>query len=500
MNTLLIYMIKTALYLIAFYLVYYLLLRRDTAHQRNRAFLVLSVISSLILPLINISIEKPLEIPSVDKLLSDVFIIGNMVPGPGDGNVPEIPVRWIILIYFSGVLILLSKLVIDFTNLIWLIARHKTPGSKIIRFQGFNTSGFSALGYIFINTRLSPEDAGEIINHEKNHLSQNHYLDIIFFQFVIAFQWFNPFIFLIDRELRAIHEFQADRDCLNSGIPVTNYQSLLLSQVFKSRALKLTNSFSNPSLIRKRMLMMTRQRTAQIAILKLLAVPPVAGIVLLVISAYKEVPETLVKEIIAQQPMVFIETKPEKTTVETIIKPSKKRVNTLSNVSAPKPSDNPSKSPDTNNTSKTVSSGDVFEPPEAIALNVVRGLPDPVVAEPVPVILNNDVRVREASPYVVVDEMPKFEGGETALIKYLTENTRYPESAKENNIQGKVILRFCITSDGGIDRINVMKGVSRELDQEAVRVVSALPAFRPGRQGGKAVPVWYMVPITFTLI
>ncbi len=105
----------------------------------------------------------------------------------------------------------------------------------------------------------------------------------------------------------------------------------------------------------------------------------------------------------------------------------------------------------------------------------------------------------EAEPFVVVEEMPMFPGGDPALLQYLAENTQYPEVAKENNIQGKVIVRFCVTSKGTVDRVSVLKGVDPELDKEAIRVVQTLPSFKPGRQGGKPVPVWYMVPINFTL-
>jgi protein TonB len=105
----------------------------------------------------------------------------------------------------------------------------------------------------------------------------------------------------------------------------------------------------------------------------------------------------------------------------------------------------------------------------------------------------------EPEPFVVVEEMPMFPGGEAALLEYIRENTQYPEVAKENNVQGKVIVRFCVTSKGTVDQISVLKGVDPELDEEAKRVVSTLPLFRPGRQGGKPVPVWFMVPITFAL-
>jgi TonB family protein len=105
----------------------------------------------------------------------------------------------------------------------------------------------------------------------------------------------------------------------------------------------------------------------------------------------------------------------------------------------------------------------------------------------------------EEVPFVVVEEMPMFPGGDSALLEFIAKNTVYPEEAKKNGIQGRVIIRFAITSTGTVDQIKVLKGVSPELDNEAIRVVSTLPAFKPGKQGGKPVPVWYMVPITFSL-
>jgi TonB family protein len=118
--------------------------------------------------------------------------------------------------------------------------------------------------------------------------------------------------------------------------------------------------------------------------------------------------------------------------------------------------------------------------------------PPPV---PVPAAGSDDMEV----PFVMVEEMPMFPGGDKELLKYIEENTKYPEIAKENKIQGKIIIRFCVTAKGGVSQISILKGVSPELDNESMRVVSTLPAFRPGKQGGKPVPVWYMVPITFAL-
>jgi TonB family protein len=114
-------------------------------------------------------------------------------------------------------------------------------------------------------------------------------------------------------------------------------------------------------------------------------------------------------------------------------------------------------------------------------------------------IAGNSATTDQEEPFVVVEEMPIFPGGDSTLLAYLSQNTKYPESAKSNNIQGRVIVRFCVTSKGDVDKISVLKGVSPELNDEAIRVVSTLPSFRPGKQCGKQVPVWYMVPINFAL-
>jgi protein TonB len=111
-----------------------------------------------------------------------------------------------------------------------------------------------------------------------------------------------------------------------------------------------------------------------------------------------------------------------------------------------------------------------------------------------------ETEARDPEPFIVVEEMPAFPGGEVALLKFIAANTKYPEIARDNNIEGKVIVRFCVTSKGGVDLVSVFKSVDPELDTEAIRVVKLLPTFKPGKQGGKPVPVWYSVPIAFQII
>lgn len=97
------------------------------------------------------------------------------------------------------------------------------------------------------------------------------------------------------------------------------------------------------------------------------------------------------------------------------------------------------------------------------------------------------------------ETMPLFPGGEAALMKYLEENIVYPPQAAKDSVQGKVIVKFLIDKSGNIDSIEVVRSVREDLDAEAVRVIKTLPKFVPGRHLGKAVAVWYTLPVTFVL-
>jgi periplasmic protein TonB len=96
--------------------------------------------------------------------------------------------------------------------------------------------------------------------------------------------------------------------------------------------------------------------------------------------------------------------------------------------------------------------------------------------------------------------MPSFPGGNIELLKYIADHLIYPGIAAENNIEGKVTIQFCVTPQGGVDKVTILRGVDPELDAEAIRVVKSLPKFNPGKQGGVPVPVWFQVPITFQLL
>ena len=108
-------------------------------------------------------------------------------------------------------------------------------------------------------------------------------------------------------------------------------------------------------------------------------------------------------------------------------------------------------------------------------------------------------------PYTIVEQMPLFgdcdneECTNAEIMKFIARNFKYPEIAKANGIEGRVILEFVVEKDGSVDRVKILKGLDKHVDKAAIDVVEALPKFKPGRQIGRTVPVRYTVPIKCTL-
>lgn len=430
MNAFLIYMIKSAVYLGGFYIIYFLFLSRDTRYTRNRIFLISAVLLSLILPAISINISENTIPGNIGKTLSEIIVTANPEDSSKITAEGWSASRFISKIYFAGLFLFGLKLVTDLIILIFIIASNHDKEDRIIKFKKFNSPGFSAMGYIFLKDSLTSESAAEIIMHEKKHLQHYHFIDILLVETVKVLQWFNPFIYLISLSLRAVHEYQADHECLNSGITIAGYQNHLMNALFNSRAFVAVNAFSNPSLIKKRLIMMTRKRTSDLSNLKIFLVIPVIAFLGFTISSC----ENNIKE---------------KAGTNVVVKE-----NDSKNV--------PNVSTGTNNASS------VSEAPKEV--------------------------------FVVVEEMPSFPGGDKALMDFVYSNIQYPEVAKKNKIQGTVTIRFCITSKGTIDQVSVIRGVDPSLDEEAMRVIKMLPPWQPGKQGGKPVNVWYVIPIKFALL
>ena len=126
-------------------------------------------------------------------------------------------------------------------------------------------------------------------------------------------------------------------------------------------------------------------------------------------------------------------------------------------------------------------------------LNVVREHKEEIIVEekrPEPV---------KEEIFTAVEQMPQFPGGEGELLKYIATHIKYPTMAAENNIQGRVVVKFVVKKDGNVGEVVVIRGKDPDLDKEAQRVVKSLPKFIPGKMNGQSVSVWYTLPINFKL-
>lgn len=126
-------------------------------------------------------------------------------------------------------------------------------------------------------------------------------------------------------------------------------------------------------------------------------------------------------------------------------------------------------------------------------LEVVRTHKDEIIVE------EKKPEPKKEEIFAAVEQMPQFPGGEAELMKYVTNHIKYPTMAAENNIQGRVVVKFVVKKDGSVGEVQVLRGKDPDLDKEAVRVVRSLPKFIPGKMNGQAVSVWFTLPINFKL-
>lgn len=270
------------------YIAYLLLLSKDTHYKRNRVYLIISLILSVSLPLVRLNLAPASGLAAFQGEISTLVDLGTITVTPDNnlsaffyGNIP-------LVIYFSGVLFSLIVSLVYAAKIFAIIRKGRVKGSNIIYTDFNNISGFSAFGYIFLSNKLASDELSRIEEHEQQHINYNHFSDLVFLKVVQIIFWFNPFVYLYIRSLKAIHEYQADARMIDEGENPLSYTRLLLNQVFRTRLFTLQNAFANKTLIKKRIIMMTKRKTRTVAGLKLLLILPLAGLLFFVFSCTQE--------------------------------------------------------------------------------------------------------------------------------------------------------------------------------------------------------------------
>ncbi len=192
------YLITATVYLSIFYIFYLLILSKDTHYTINRTFLISTLLLSLILPLIKLPLNAGTALAQINHDISGIFLIDQVNISEYDlSNGARSFSALLAIIYLSGVFITTTILLYNLISLWLIIKQGKKKGSRIVSTDRGNISGFSAFGYIFLSKDLNHEESRCILEHEKKHITYNHFTDIILIKTIEILLWFNPFVFMI---------------------------------------------------------------------------------------------------------------------------------------------------------------------------------------------------------------------------------------------------------------------------------------------------------------
>ncbi|WP_217931104.1 M56 family metallopeptidase [Bacteroides caecimuris] len=424
------YFLKINVAIALFYAFYRLFFHKDTFFHWRRMALLCFFAISLLYPLLNIQgwIKAHEPMVAMADLYATILLPEQLVTPTQETviNWQEVIMQFAKIIYWSGMLLLTARFFIQLGSIIRLHFQCSKSNIQGVRVHLLKkeTGPFSFFHWIFIHPQShTKSEISEIITHEETHARQYHSVDVLFSEIVCIFCWFNPFIWLMKREVRGNLEYMADHRVLETGHDSKSYQYHLLGLAHHKAAANLSNSF-NVLPLKNRIKMMNKRRTKEIGRTKYLMFLPLAAILMIVsnIEMVARTTEKFAKEI----------TLPQGTKEKEVTKTQ------------------------------------------------IKSVPDSVV-------------------FLVVEEMPDFPGGMKALMDYLSENVKYPAEAHAIGAQGRVIVSFTVKKDGSIADTKVERSVNPYLDKEAMRVIAAMPKWKPGKQRGEAVNVKLTVPVAFRL-
>ena len=288
---LLIYQIKVGICLIAFYLLWKLLLSRETFHRFNRVALLSVMALAFVLPWVKLSLD--VSTPVADGMV----MLKEMIVTPAGAVQPhQVAQTWSVIsianvLYFIGVVAVLVWLLHSQWSLHRMLKkgrREQMPDGITLHVVPGEQTPFSYFRHIVINEQDYRDNPREILTHEHAHISLRHSWDVLFVELVKLFQWWNPAAWLLCRELKQVHEYEADMAVLNQGVDAKQYQLLLIRKSVGDQLFSMANNFNYQSL-KKRISMMTKNKSSQWNTLRALVVVPVIALALLAFANTKSV-------------------------------------------------------------------------------------------------------------------------------------------------------------------------------------------------------------------
>ena len=285
MGVFFIYILKSSVCLVLFYLFFRLLLSKETFHRFNRMALLGVLFFSLLIPCIEVTTRHQVEVQQAVLSIEQLLLMAELEATPANvGAVQETSaISWVqvvLLVYLAGILFLACRNIYSLICLFRLVhsGKHeKLEKGVTLVVHNQEIVPFSWMKYIVISRKDLEENGREILIHEMAHIHHRHSVDLLVADICIFFQWFNPGAWLLKQELQNIHEYEADETVINEGVNAKEYQLLLIKKAVGTRLYSMANSF-NHSKLKKRITMMLKEKSNPWARLKYLYVLPLAAI------------------------------------------------------------------------------------------------------------------------------------------------------------------------------------------------------------------------------
>jgi bla regulator protein BlaR1 len=292
------YIIQVVAFQLLFLIIYDVFLRKETFFNLNRVYLLGTSVLSLAIPFIKIDRIK--DVVSKDFVISlPEVLIGESTKAlsaidpqiameAGINLEPEPTSLWNMILIF-GMCIATLILVYKIIKLVVLASNNPKywSGSVLIVCLLNSTNAFSFFNYIFLGNQLSEKDSASILEHEMVHIKQRHSLDLLFFELLRIVFWFNPLVYIFQNRMATLHEYIADAKAVK-GQNKADYYDNLLTQVFDTQQFSFVNPFFKHSLIKKRIVMLSKSKSNQINLMKYALLIPLVFIMLMYTSSYAQ--------------------------------------------------------------------------------------------------------------------------------------------------------------------------------------------------------------------
>ncbi len=544
-----VYLLEVSVLLILLYIFNKLLLARETLHRLNRALWLSVVALAFAVPLLSsLNFSASYNLLEIVELSDESFDFASLVvvDSPREISTTEHVVNILFWLYLAGIVAIIIQRAVIYASLlrlvfnplydVWKSDRELRVAARACEQQmgitshiryvvhNRNLAPFSWFNFVVISRGDLAANGREIILHELAHIQQRHTYDVLLMEVVTIVLWFNPAAWLTKRALQQVHEYCADEAVLGVGVNIKEYQLLLIKKAVGARLYSISNSL-NHSNLKSRITMMLQKKSTKMAAVKSLYAIPLVALAMILFSSPALADST---SAISQVKITNYFTNNQIDSPENIYDGGKTDdISVVRDASAdPYIVVNGKWEPDMNmqsiDTEKIAEIG-VIKGGDSYAKYHIEGdrsqgiilitLKEGETAESAR-LSPEQIKERakeskqhmsqegdtEEPPFLMCEKMPSFQGGGLPEFRaYVMQRLKYPAEAHENNIQGCVLVKFIIDTDGSLINIEPFQGPNKLLFAEVKRILSTSPKWEPGEQSGKKVKVVFTLPVNFVI-